>query len=222
VDNPASNGTDPEGSYSGPDSEPRETRAVGAEARVRRPGMLTYAFAGLEAGITGILWMFGCFFVASYWSSSGLWSVPNLFATVFYGDYAYEGDFRRSTWAGIALIVVIYGLLGLLWGCFWKENRKPLLSFYGAMAGLAVYFIFFNFIWTHLNPLIPLYAPVRQLEVAHILWGAALAGSPGYARRIAVATLPPPVFSAPAYPAAPANPPAGHDDAESVSGEVIQ
>jgi hypothetical protein len=59
--------------------------------------MLTFAFAGLEAGITGVLWMFGCFFVASYWNSSGLWSVPNLFATVFYGDYAYEGDFRRST-----------------------------------------------------------------------------------------------------------------------------
>jgi hypothetical protein len=191
--------------------------------------MLTYAFAGLEAGITGVLWMFGCFFVAAYWNSSGLWSMPNLFATVFYGDYAYEGDFRRSTWAGIALIVVIYGLLGLVWGCFWKENRKPLMSFYGALTGLAIYFIFFSFIWTHLNPLIPLYAPVRQLEVAHILWGLALSGSPGYARRITVATLPPPVFSAPVYPAAshsvptPGNsPPAGQDDAESVSGEVIQ
>ena len=119
--------------------------------------MLTYAFAGLEAGITGVLWMFGCFFVAAYWNSSGLWSVPNLFATVFYGDYAYEGDFRRSTWAGIALIVVIYGLLGLLWGCFWKENRKPMLSFYGAMAGLVGYYVFFSLIWTHLNPLIPLF-----------------------------------------------------------------
>jgi hypothetical protein len=189
----------------------------------RRLGILTYAFAGLEAGIMGVIWMFACFFVASYWNSSGLWSVPNLFATAFYGDYAYEGDFRRSTWAGIALIVVIYGLLGMVWGCFWKENRRPMLSFYGAMAGLAVYFIFFNFIWTRLNPLIPLYAPARQLEVAHILWGMALARSPGYARRIATATLPPPVFSAPVYPATAVNPPAGgQDEAESVSGEVIQ
>jgi hypothetical protein len=209
VDNGTPNGLDPAVSWSGPP---------------RKPGILTYAFAGLEAGITGVIWMFACFFVASYWNSSGLWSVPNLFATVFYGDYAYEGDFRRSTWAGIALIVVIYGLLGLVWGCFWKDNRKPLLSFYGAMTGLAVYFIFFHFIWTRLNPLIPLYAPARQLEVAHILWGAALARSPGFARRIAAATLPPPVYTAPVYPAVPSppNPPGGHDEAESVSGEVIQ
>ena len=185
--------------------------------------MLTYALAGLEAGITGVIWMFACFFVAAYWNSSGVWSVPNLFATVFYGDYAYEGDFRRSTWAGIALIVVIYGLLGLVWGWLWKDNRRPMLSFYGAMAGLAVYFIFFDFIWTHLNPLIPLYAPVRQLEVAHILWGVGLARSPVYARRITTAMLPPVVFNAPMYPPAPVNPPvAGQDEAESVSGELIQ
>lgn len=202
------NGHDPAVSYSGPQ---------------RRPGMLACALAGLEAGMTGVIWMFACFFVAAYWDSSGLWSVPNLFATAFYGDYAYQGDFRRSTWAGVALIVVIYGLLGLLWGCFWKENRKPLLSFYGALTGLAVYFIFFHFIWTRVNPLLPLYAPVRQLEIAHILWGAALARSPGFARRIANAMLPPPVYSAPVYPAPPMNPPSGgQDEAESVSGEVIQ
>ena len=221
MDNPTPNGSNPEGSYSAPYSEPRATVAANPQ---RRPGILTYAFAGLEAGVTGVIWMFACAFLsAAYWNSSGLWSMPNLFATVFYGDYAYEGDFRRSTGAGIALIVVIYGLLGLLWGCFWKENRKPLMSFYGALTGLAVYFVSFSFIWTRLNPLIPLYAPVRQLEIAHILWGMALARSPGYARRIAVAMLPPAVFSAPAYPAPPLNPPAaGQDDAESVSGEVIQ
>ena len=211
MDNPASNGLNSE-SYPAP-SAPQS-----------RPGVLACVFAGLEAGIMGVIWMFGCFFVASYWDSSGLWSVPNLFATVFYGDYAYEGDFRRSTWAGIALIVVIYGLIGLLWGCFWRENRKPLMTFYGAIVGLAVYFLFFSLIWPHLNPLLPLYAPVRQLEVAHILWGMALAKSPAYARRIATALMPPPVFNPPTYTATPypPNPPAGQDEAESVSGEVIQ
>jgi hypothetical protein len=214
--------------------------------RRSKPGMMTYALAGLEAGIYGVIWMFGCFFVAAFWSSSGIWSVANLFSTVFYGDYAYEGAFLRSTWAGIALIVVTYGLLGVLWGCFWKDHRKPLLSFYGGLTGLAVYFIFFIFIWPHLNPLLPLYAPVRQLEVAHILWGAALARSPGYARRIAAAIYPqaagvsppgvsppgvsppgvsPPGVSPPGYPSTPypTNPPTSQDDgAESVSGELIQ
>jgi hypothetical protein len=76
---------------------------------------------------------------------------------------------------------------------------------------LATYYFFFNFFWVHANPLIPLYAPVRQLQVAHILWGAALARSPGYSKRIS-ATLTGPQISRGSNQAA----------AEIVSGELIR
>jgi len=191
----------------------------------RRPGLLVYAMAGLQAGIVGVLWMFGCFVVAAFWSGGGIWSVPNLFSTVFYGDFAYQDYFLRSTWAGMALIVVIYGLLGAVWGCFWKSERKPLLAFFGALTGVAVYYLCFDFVWQYVDQLIPLYAPTRELQVAHILWGVALAKSPGYARRIALAESGTPPAGPPESASPPPvlhsdNQPSG-DDAESVSGELI-
>ncbi len=139
-----------------------------------KPGFLVFASAGLQAGIVGVIWMFVLFVVAAFLTGGGIWSMPNLFATAFYGEYAWQNGFFRDTWSGIALLVVLYGSIGALWGCFWKDHRKPLLSFYGAILGLAVYYLFFNFVWTHVNPAIPLYAPIRQMQVAHVLWGAAL------------------------------------------------
>ena len=177
--------------------------------------LLLYAAAGLEAGMAGVIWMFGCFFVAAFWNGRGIWSVPNLFATVFYGDVAYQDGFYRTTWAGLALIVVLYGLLGAVWGCVWKERRRAGIGFYGAIAGLAAYYFFFDLVWPHANPLISLYAPDRQLQVAHILWGVALGRSPGYAARIARTQH------------RPADPPSGEyqtevqEPAEIVSSELI-
>ena len=174
-----------------------EPPAPAESAFRRKSGWLIHALAGLQAGIVGVIWMFVCFVAAALWSDSGIWSVPNLFSTVFYGDYAYQNEFLRTTWAGTALIVVVYGLTGVVWGCFWKGRRRPLLSVYGALTGLALYYFFFHFVWPHADPLIPLYAPVMQLQVANVLWGAALARSPVYSARIAAAlagdaTRPPP------------------------------
>jgi hypothetical protein len=154
--------------------------------------------------------MFGCFVIASFWYGRGIWAVPNLFSTVFYGDLAYQDEFLRTTWAGLALIVVMYGILGGIWGCFWKE-RKPLLSFFGVVTGLATYYFLFNFFWTRVDSLIPLYVPIRQLQVAHILWGAALARSPVYAARISRAVSESAKFGA-----------ANQQGAQIVSGELIR
>jgi hypothetical protein len=184
----------------------------------RKPGWLIHALAGLQAGIAGVSWMFVCFVAAALWSDSGIWSVSNLFSTVFYGDYAYQNEFLRTTWAGTALIVVVYGLIGVLWGCFWKDRRRALLSVYGALTGLTVYYLFFDLVWPHADPLIPLYAPVRQLQIAHILWGAALARSPVYSARIAAVVRPPGIIGGPGDggDAAPYQ-----QDVAIVSGEVI-
>lgn len=152
--------------------------------------LLLNAWAGLHAGMVGVFWMVGCFFVGAIWSGNGIWSVPNLFATLFHGDIAYEGVFLSTTWSGIALIIFLYGLLGVIWGCIWRERRTPFLSFLGALTGLAVYYLFFDLVWAHVNPLMPLYAPVAQMQVAHILWGAALARSPGYSRRLSAGSDP--------------------------------
>lgn len=196
------------------DAEPRDPTfyAVPPPPPPRRPGMLVFAFAGLQAGIVGVIWMFLCFFAGAILTGSGIWSVPNLFSTLFHGEYAYQNEFFRSTWAGIALLVVIYGTIGALWGMIWRMRRPPLFSFAGAIVGVVVYYLFWDFIWPHANPLIADYAPLREVQLGHILWGLALAKSPAYAARIAAALTPSPAHQ----------PPLDSSGPNTVTGDVIQ
>jgi hypothetical protein len=146
---------------------------------------LRHALAGLQAGVLGALVIFACVMIGALWNGRSIWVVPNLFATTFFGSDVYRNQLLRTSWTGIALIVAVYGALGVLWGCIWRDRPKPWLALYGAVAGLGVYFLFFDSLWRHVNPLIMLYAPERQLQLGHVLWGMVLARSPLYSRRIA-------------------------------------
>jgi hypothetical protein len=136
----------------------------------------------------GALLMIAWLMLGSVLRRRSVWIVPNLFATTFYGPEAYGGLLRRSSWAGIALLLAVYSVGGIVWGVFWGDRRRPLLVLFGAITGFAVYLISFDLIWKHLDPLIPLYAPSGQMQIAHMLWGMLLARSPEYAGRIARAT----------------------------------
>jgi len=154
---------------------------------------LRHALAGLQAGVAGALVMLACLMIGSLFVRRSIWVVPNLLATTFYGSEAYRNQLLRTSWSGAALIVVVYGILGVAWGCFWRDRPARWRAFFGALFGLAVYFVFYGFAWKHINPLVTLYAPDRQLELAHILFGLVLARSSAYSRRIADARLEPAV-----------------------------
>jgi hypothetical protein len=185
----------------------------GSDIGTRR-GALRAALAGLEASVVGTFFLLGWLMLGSLWSGRSIWLMPNLFATTFYGGSVYRNHFLRASWTGVALIFVVYGILGVLWGSIWRERRQKWLALLGAIAGLAVYYLFFGLVWKHVNPLVAVYAPARQLQIGHVLWGILLARSPMYARRIANSTSAahPPTHAAEPQEAAPAV----------RSGEVIQ
>jgi hypothetical protein len=159
---------------------------------------LRHLLAGVQASVVGVFLMFVWLMITSVWHGRSVWVVPNLFSTTFFGSNAYRNQWLSTSWAGIAMTVALYGVLGAVWGGFWKERSSRRLALYGAIFGLAVYFFLYDYVWSHLNPLVSLYAPSRQLEITHIVWGLILARSPFYARRIvAVAGLPPAVPPAP-------------------------
>jgi len=163
----------------------------GSEIGTRRGGF-RFVLAGVEAGVVGAFVLLAWLMIGSLWSGRSVWVTPNLFATTFFGGAVYRNHFLRASWTGVALIIAIYGLLGGLWGPLWREKSRGLLWLWGALAGIGIYFLFFNLLWQHVNPLIPVYAPVRQLQIAHVLWGILLARSPGYARRIGHSVSPAP------------------------------
>src|SRR5581483_12192741 len=88
-----------------------------------------YALAGLHAGVVGTIVMVVCLMAESTLHRRSIWQVPNLFATTFFGPEAYREGFHSSSASGIALMLAIYGVGGLLWGLaagyLWKDERKP-------------------------------------------------------------------------------------------------
>ncbi len=146
---------------------------------------LRHALAGLQAGVLGAILMLGWIMLGSIFDQRSVWVVPNLFASAFYGVDAYRNEFLHTSWAGVAMLIAIYGALGIPWGCVWRENSKPRLALYGTVFGLVVYYFLFHFIWPRANGLIVLYAPTRTLILGHMLWGLTLAQkSPKFARQI--------------------------------------
>ena len=146
---------------------------------------LQHALAGLQAGVAGSLIMLVWLMIGSRWERHSAWLVPNLLSTTFYGSDAYTGRFTHTSWVGLALIVAIYGILGAVWGLVWPAERKAWRRIAGVLFGMLAYFLLFDFVWKHVNPLVTLYAPNRQLQAGHILWGLTLARTPLYSRRIA-------------------------------------
>jgi len=156
------------------------------------PGLkLRHALAGLQAGVFGALLMLMWFAAASALTRRSVWLIPNLFATLLFGGSAYHDRYVNTSLAGAGFIVLAYGLLGLIWGMIWKENRKPGLVVFGAVAGFVAYYLVSRFLWERLSPPFSVYAPERELMIAHILWGMALAKSPSFAHRIADSTAEP-------------------------------
>lgn len=163
-----------------------------------------HVLGGLQAGVAGALAMLACLAVGSLWDQRSVWVAPNLFATTFYGPGVYYNEYAGTAWAGVALLIVLYGSLGALWGCLWRDKQKRMLRVLGALFGLVVYRILFDIVWPHVNGLVVLYAPNTQLEIGHVLWGILLARSPRYSRLIAERlqdlppTIPVPTVAAPA------------------------
>ena len=146
---------------------------------------LRHALAGLQAGVLGAIAMIALLMLSNLLQRESPWLTPNLFATAFFGSFAYVNRFTATSWSGVALIVAIYGILGMLWGCVIRDRTRGFLALYGAIFGIVVYWIFMHIVWNRVDPLLVLYAPNRQLQAGHILWGMMLSRSPKFARRIA-------------------------------------
>jgi len=147
-----------------------------------------HALAGLQAGVLGAFLLLACLMISSLWNGRSVWLTPNLFATTFFGGAVYRNHFVRASWIGLALILAFYGGLGAAWGCIWREQRRRFSVLFGALAGIGLYFLLYDFAWRHINPLVATFAPNRALETGHVLWGMMLARSSVYARRIAHST----------------------------------
>lgn len=133
-----------------------------------------FVLAGLETGTFAVLAMLAWLGLSSMWYRRSFWTAPNLLASTFYGESALRNRFNSHTLSGLALFLLIYGLLGIFFGLVMQHRRGGLLLAAGVLGGVAFYYLAFGWILKHWNPLIALYSHDRPMLAGHVLYGAML------------------------------------------------
>src|SRR5579871_5380158 len=105
---------------------------------------LATALAGLEAGTVGVLWMLAWLGLSSLWQQRSFWTPENLMSTAFDRNATLAPVFNWGTCAGLALYVLTYALLGMLFASIARDRipRNRVMLFAVAAAVCWYYFSF--------------------------------------------------------------------------------
>ena len=146
-----------------------------------------YLLAGLETGVVAVLVMLAWLGVSAMWYRKTFWTAPNLVASTFYGEAALRNRFTVHTFSGLAVYLLVYGLLGMMLGLLIRDRRASLrITCLGILFALAWYFLVFGWFWKHWNPLLVLYTHDRPMFAGHVLFGWILGRYPRNLRRLRV------------------------------------
>jgi hypothetical protein len=145
----------------------------------RRTSVSQYLLTGLETGVLAALAMLVWLGVSAMWYRKSFWTPPNLLAAAFYGESALRNRFTVHTFAGLALYLVIYGALGMLFGLAIQDRHPSLrITCIGVLSAIGWYYLVFGWIWKRWDPLLVLYTHERSMFVGHVLYGVILGRYP--------------------------------------------
>src|SRR5438046_10063238 len=106
-----------------------------------------YLLAGMETGVIAVLIMLVWLGVSSMWYRKTFWNAANLVASTFYVEPALRNRFTVHTYSGLALSLLIYGALGMLFGLSIQDRRRSLrLTGRGLLVGIECAFVEFGWI----------------------------------------------------------------------------
>jgi hypothetical protein len=138
-----------------------------------------YLLIGLETGVLAGLAMLLWLGVSAMWYRRSFWTTCNLLAATFYGESALRNRFTVHTFAGLALFLLIYGSLGMLFGLAIQDRRAGVsITCLGILMAIGWYYLSFGWIWKKWDPLLVLYTHDRSMFAGHVLYGAMLGRYP--------------------------------------------
>ncbi len=139
------------------------------------------SLAGLQAGMVAVLWMLAWLGLSSAWQRRSFWTAENLLASTFQGASAIRRGFSGSTLSGLALYVLVYSTLGILFAAV-VQNRLPRTRrvLVGVVVAVAWYYLSFHVIWKSVSPLVTLLHAEQPTLLGHVLFGILLARFPRY------------------------------------------
>jgi hypothetical protein len=125
--------------------------------------------AGLQTGITGALAMLLWLAIGSFWTRHSLWWIPNLIAASVYGSASLRNGAGVYTAVGVAMVLGLYGLIGLVFAEILGERGSGFRFFcLSLIVALTAYWAVLRWFWRLANPLGHLYAPDGQLLFVHL------------------------------------------------------
>ncbi len=137
---------------------------------------VSYALAGLQAGISGALGLLVWMSLAARFFGKSVWWPMNVLASVFYGGFSLRTNAGRYTFTGAALVFFVYGLVGVGFGLLWRERKAGLgLLSASLLTGIVAYYFLFKTAWQHYSPEGALYAANRQVFCGHLIYALLLA-----------------------------------------------
>jgi hypothetical protein len=152
---------------------------------------LATVLAGLEGGTVGVLWMLAWLGVSSLWQQRGFWSPENLMSTAFDRNATLAPMFTWATCGGLALYMLIYSLLGMIFASV-VRGRVPRGRVMLVAVLFAVFWYYFTFrlVFPFAFPLVATLHVVRSTIVGHLLYGTMLGRYPIYFDRLMGAAPP--------------------------------
>ncbi|HWR53776.1 MAG TPA: hypothetical protein VN428_21885 [Bryobacteraceae bacterium] len=138
-----------------------------------------FALAGIQAGVLGGIVMVAWLALSSALLGRSPWILPNLAASVLYRRAVLWGGFGMPTLAGIAVVVMLAGVIGLafamLIGAYANRARVVLLAI---LAGLVWYYFSHALFWDRLGVLAGIHVSPLATMSGHLLYGLVLGQYP--------------------------------------------
>ena len=146
-----------------------------SEGRPRTPALIM-GLAGIQAGVLGGLAGLSYVMLDGFLRGRGPWPFPNLLSTAIYSRGGSALVFTWATMSGIALQLVLTGLLGLLVSQLLVHylTRPRFCRIVGLLVGLSWYYVTVRLLWPDLNLDVIRYQPLSGALLGYVVLGLVL------------------------------------------------
>ena len=137
---------------------------------------LVTGLAGLQAGVLGGLAGLSYVMLDGFLRGNGPWPFPNLLSTAIDSRGGSALVFTWATMSGIALHLVLTGLLGLLASRLLVQylSRPRFCRVIGLLVGLSWYYVTVRLLWPDLNLAVIRYQPPSGALLSYVILGLVL------------------------------------------------
>ena len=153
---------------------------------------LWLTLAALETGVVAGLVALVYLMADGWMCGDGPWRYLNLIGAAFSPQMAFSVRFSMGTVAGLAVYLLVAGLVGVLCGLLLvRYVARPIRSHWiGLLLGVVWFFVAFRYFWPRVTPAVTMYQPLPVAFTSHLVFGFCLGLYPRFVARLGMSRAP--------------------------------